>query len=90
MLIDDLLGEIAGPFDLATGESQTFQAVAYVAETTTSPGDRRRYAGQRRLSAEASDTTTVDHRRALRRVQGRRDRADLPVPGRAGGERGRL
>jgi hypothetical protein len=37
-LTDDPLGDIAGPFDLASGETRTFQRVAEIHETTTNTG----------------------------------------------------
>jgi protocatechuate 3,4-dioxygenase beta subunit len=57
-LVDVPLGDIAGPFDLAAGESRVFQTVARILETITNIGT---FSGSMSNGAvcSASDTATV-------------------------------
>jgi len=58
MLTDDPLGAIAGPFNLSTGESRTFQTTADIIMTTVNTGT---FSGRLPNGAmcQASDTATV-------------------------------
>lgn len=57
-LVDNLLGQVGGPVNLASGESVIFQASALLSETTTNIVDVSGMAGNEICTA--SDSTTVN------------------------------